>query len=393
MFIDANLASFCFSTPKRKKWRRLISPLLVFLRHKYDIMATKKGGTILRKFNYLKLMELSLPVNIYHTIAKIHEYKGKQELYVENYSDILEKMIDVAKIQSTKSSNAIEGIYTSDTRLKELMNKKVEPKTRNEEEIAGYRHVLDLIHENYDYIEFNKNDILTLHNQLYSYSFVNHNGKFKKLDNSIIEVDAFGNQKVRFQPVSSFETEMYVDEMVKAYNEAIKENVPPLILIPALIHDFLCIHPFDDGNGRMSRILTLLLLYKFGYFVGRYISIEMLIEETKESYYEELQHSSEKWHTGENDEFPFIKYMLGVILKAYKECDDRFRLIGEKQLTSPERVLTVIQKSLSPLSKKDIMILCPDISQRTIERALKKLQLAEKIQQVGNGRSTKYMKL
>ena len=143
----------------------------------------------------------------------------------------------------------------------------------------------------------------------------------------------------------------------------------------------------------MSRILTLLLLYKFGYFVGRYISIEMLIEETKESYYEELQHSSEKWHTGENDELPFIKYMLGVILKAYKECDDRFRLIGEKQLTSPERVLTVIQKSLSPLSKKDIMILCPDISQRTIERALKELQDLEKIQQVGNGRSTKYIKL
>ena len=310
-------------------------------------------------------MELSIPVNIYHHIAKIHEYKGKQELYVENYPDVLEKMVDVAKIQSTKSSNAIEGIYTNDARLKELMNQKAEPQNRNEE----------------------------LHNQLYSYSFVNHNGKFKKLDNSIIEVDAFGNQKVRFQPVSSFETEMYVDEMVKAYNQAIKESVPPLILIPALIHDFLCIHPFDDGNGRMSRILTLLLLYKFGYFVGRYISIEMLIEETKESYYEELQHSSEKWHTGENDELPFIKYMLGVILKAYKECDDRFRLIGEKQLTSPERVLTVIQKSLSPLSKKDIMILCPDISQRTIERALKELQDSGKIQQVGNGRSTKYMKL
>ena len=347
----------------------------------------------MRQFNYLKLMELSISVNIYHHIAKIHEYKGKQELYVENHPDVLEKMVDVAKIQSTKSSNAIEGIYTNDARLKELMNQKAEPQNRNEEEIAGYRHVLDLIHENYDYIEFNKNDILTLHNQLYSYSFVNHNGKFKKLDNSIIEVDAFGNQKVRFQPVSSFETEMYVDEMVKAYNEAIKENVPPLILIPALIHDFLCIHPFDDGNGRMSRILTLLLLYKFGYFVGRYISIEMLIEETKESYYEELQHSSEKWHTGENDELPFIKYMLGVILKAYKECDDRFRLIGEKQLTSPKRVLTVIQKSLSLLSKKDIMILCPDISQRTIERALKELQDSGKIQQVGNGRSTKYMKL
>ena len=347
----------------------------------------------MREFNYLKLMELSLPVNIYHTIAKIHEYKGKQELYVKNYPDILDKMIDVAKIQSTKSSNAIEGIYTNDARLNELMNKKAEPRNRNEEEIAGYRHVLDIIHENYAYIEFNKNDILTLHNQLYSYSYVNYKGKFKTLDNTIMEVDALGNRKVRFQPVSSFETENYFDKMVEAYNKAVKENIPALILIPVIIHDFLCIHPFDDGNGRMSRLLTLLLLYKFGYFVGRYISIEMLIEESKESYYEELKRSSEKWHTGENDEIPFIRYMLGVLLKAYEECDDRFNLIGNEKLTSPERVLSVIQRSLEPLSKKDIMILCPDISQRTIERALKELYDNSKIKQVGSGRSTKYVKL
>lgn len=347
----------------------------------------------MRKFNYLKLMDLSLPVSIYHMIASIHEYKGKQELYVENYPDVLEKMIDVAKIQSTKSSNAIEGIYTNDARLNELMKKKTEPKNRNEEEIAGYRHVLDIIHDNYNYIEFNKNDILTLHNHLYSYSYVNHKGKFKTMDNTIVEVDTLGNKKVRFQPVSSFETEKYFDEMVKEYNIAVNANIPPLILIPVVIHDFLCIHPFDDGNGRMSRILTLLLLYKFGYFVGRYISIEMLIEESKGSYYEELQNSSEKWHTGENDELPFMKYMLGIIMKAYKECDNRFKLIGEEKLTSPERVFSVIQKSLEPLSKKDIMILCPDISQRTIERALKELQDSEKIRQVGSGRSTKYIKI
>ena len=338
-------------------------------------------------------MELFLPVNIYHTVAKIHEYKGKQELYVKNYPDVLDKMIDVAKIQSTKSSNAIEGIYTNDARLNELMNKKTEPGNRNEEEIAGYRHVLDIIHENYAYIEFNKNDILTLHNQLYSYSYVNYKGKFKTLDNTVMEVDALGNRKVRFQPVSSFETENYFDKMVEAYRKAIKENIPALILIPVLIHDFLCIHPFDDGNGRMSRLLTLLLLYKFDYFVGRYISIEMLIEESKESYYEELKRSSEKWHTGENDEIPFIRYMLGVLLKTYEECDDRFNLIGNEKLTSPERVLFVIQRSLEPLSKKDIMILCTDISQRTIERALKELYDNSKIKQVGSGRSTKYVNI
>ncbi len=347
----------------------------------------------MRTFNYLKLMDLSLPVNIYHIIAGIHEHKGKQELYVENYPDVLEKMIDVAKVQSTKSSNAIEGIYTNDVRLRELMKQKAEPKNRNEEEIAGYRHVLDIVHENYRYIEFNKNDILNLHNQLYAYSYVRHKGKFKTMDNTIVEVDAQGNKRVRFQPVGSFETEMYFDKMVAAYNEALKANIPPLLLIPVVIHDFLCIHPFDDGNGRMSRLLTLLLLYKFGYFVGRYISIEMLIEESKDSYYEALQNSSQKWHTADNDELPFLKYMLGIILKAYRECDDRFKLIAEKKLTSPERVLFVIQKSLKPLSKSDIMILCPDISQRTIERALKALQDDEKIRRVGNGRSTKYTKI
>lgn len=213
------------------------------------------------------------------------------------------------------------------------------------------------------------------------------------MDNTIIEVDTFGNKKIRFQPVSSFETEMFFDEMVKAYTVAVEANIPPLFLIPVVIHDFLCIHPFDDGNGRMSRILTLLLLYKFGYFVGRYISLEMLIEESKDSYYEQLQNSSEKWHTGENDELPFMKYMLGIILKAYQECDERFKLIGEKKLTSPERVFSVIQKSLGPLSKKDIMILCPDISQRTVERALKDLQDTERIKKIGDGRSTKYIKM
>ena len=351
-----------------------------------------KRGDILRKFDYNKLMNLSLPVDIYHIIAQIHEYKGKQELYVQNFSDVLKKMIDIAKIQSTKSSNAIEGIYTNDNRLQELMKKKTNPKNRNEEEIAGYKHVLDIIHENYEYIEFNKNDILTLHNQLYSYSYVNHRGKFKTMDNTIIEVDNKGNQKVRFEPVKSFETERYFDEMIKAYQKALNDKIPPLLLIPSVIHDFLCIHPFDDGNGRMSRILTLLLLYKFDYFVGRYISIEMLIEETKDSYYEELQNSSKFWHEGKNDELPFIKYMLGILLKAYRQCDERFKLIGKEKLSSPERVFSVIEKSLTPLSKRDIMILCPDISQRTVERALKELQDENKIKQIGKGRSVKYFK-
>lgn len=347
----------------------------------------------MRKFNYSKLISLNIPANMYDLISKIYEYKGKQELYVANFSDVLDKMIEVAKIQSTKSSNAIEGVSTNDTRLEELMNKKSEPRNRNEEEIYGYREVLDIIHENYENIEFTKNNILTLHNRLYSYSSESHKGKFKTMDNSIVETNAFGEKKVRFQPVSAFETENYIEKMISAYNEALRLKIPPLLLIPTVIHDFLCIHPFADGNGRMSRLLTLLLLYKNGFFVGKYISLEMIIEETKDIYYEELQASSENWHSGTNNDLPFIKYMLSVIYKAYSECDERFKLISEKSLTSAERVMKVFENSLEPLSKSDIAILCPDISKRTIERALKELKDRGLIKQLGSGRSTKYIRV
>lgn len=353
-------------------------------------MARKEA--CMRDFNYKNLLALKLPVRIYERIAGIYEYKGKQELYVANFSDVLDKMVEVAKVQSTKSSNAIEGISTNDHRLEELMKKKSQPRNRNEEEIYGYREVLDLIHENYGTIELTKNNILTLHNKLYSYSGENHKGKFKTIDNNIIEVDSFGEKRIRFQPVSAFETEASIDRMLAAYDEAVSAKIPPLLLIPTFLHDFLCIHPFSDGNGRMSRLLTLLLLYKNGFFVGKYISLEMLIENTKDLYYEALQASSENWHNGKNNNLPFINYMLSIIYKAYSECDERFKLIGEKSLTSAERVMKVFENSLEPLSKSDLILLCSDISQRTIERALKELKDRGLIQQIGRGRATKYIK-
>ncbi len=342
----------------------------------------KKRYTV-RKFDYLKLIELSLPARVHDIIAKIHECKVNKKYTPKTAQMFWQKWLLCQKIQSTRSSNAIEGIYTNETRLKELMNNKAKQRKRDEEEIVGYRRVLDLVHDNYLHIEFNKSNILTLHNQLYSYSFNIHKGNLKTKDNSIVEVDSNGNKKVRFQPVSSFETERYFDEMIKAYSEAIKEGIPPLLIIPTVIHDFLCIHAFYDGNGRMSRILTLLLLYKADYFVGKYISIEMLIEESKDTYFETLQKSSENWYTGENNELPFIKYMLWIILKAYQECEDRFKLITKNRLTSQERVLQVFKKTLKPLSKSDILILLPALSQRTVERALKELQDNIKIKQIG----------
>ncbi|MHB0808559.1 MAG: Fic family protein [Facklamia hominis] len=347
----------------------------------------------MREFNYSKLLSLNIPAKMYDLISKIYEYKGKQELYVSNFPDVLEKMVEVAKIQSTKSSNAIEGISTNDSRLEELMKKKSQPRNRNEEEIYGYREVLDIINENYEDIGLTKNNILILHNRFYSYSGESHKGKFKRMDNSIVETNELGEKRIRFQPVSAFETENYIDELIIAYDEAVSLNIPPLLLIPVIVHDFLCIHPFFDGNGRMSRLLTLLLLYQNGFFVGKYISLEMIIEDTKDLYYEELQASSENWYTGDNDELPFIKYMLSVIYKAYSECDERFKIIGEKSLTSADRVMKVFENSLEALSKSDIVILCPDISKRTIERALKELKDGGLIKQIGSGRATKYIKV
>lgn len=352
-----------------------------------------KAGKFMREFNYSKLLSLNIPAKMYHLISKIYEYKGKQELYVSNFPDVLEKMVEVAKIQSTKSSNAIEGISTNDSRLEELMKKKSQPRNRNEEEIYGYREVLDIINENYEDIGLTKNNILILHNRFYSYSGESHKGKFKRMDNSIVETNELGEKRIRFQPVSAFETENYIDELIIAYDEAVSLNIPPLLLIPVIVHDFLCIHPFFDGNGRMSRLLTLLLLYQNGFFVGKYISLEMIIEDTKDLYYEELQASSENWYTGDNDELPFIKYMLSVIYKAYSECDERFKIIGEKSLTSADRVMKVFENSLEALSKSDIVILCPDISKRTIERALKELKDGGLIKQIGSGRATKYIKV
>ncbi|MDO4594727.1 MAG: Fic family protein [Tissierellia bacterium] len=346
----------------------------------------------MRNFNYKKLLDLKINTDIYELIAGIYEFKGRQELYLVNFPDILENLVEISKIQSTRSSNAIEGILTTDQRLKELVNKKSEPKNRNEEEIYGYREVLDIIHNNYPNIEFTKNNILTLHNRLYAYSPKRFKGRFKNMDNSIIEVDSSGMKKLRFSPISAFETEACIDNMICAYNEAVEENIPPLLLIPTILHDFLCIHPFLDGNGRISRLLTLLLLYKNGFYVGKYISLEMLIENTKDIYYESLQKSSENWHEEKNDQLPFIKYMLSIIYKAYYDLDKRFELISNKKLSNTDKIERIFENSIEPLTKSKLMELCPDISKRSIERALKNLKEKGIIKQIGKSRATKYIK-
>ena len=278
----------------------------------------------MRIFDYRKTPEKLLTPEIVQMIASIHEHKGKQELFLEANQDELKTLLEVAMIQSTGASNRIEGIYTTDKRLKELVSQKAEPRNRSEEEIAGYREVLAMIHESYEYIVPRSNMILQLHRDLYSFSRGAVGGNYKNSDNLIAEIDAEGHEKVRFIPVPAFQTAEAVEELCNRFWEAWEADyIDKLILIPMFVLDFLCIHPFNDGNGRMSRLLTLLLFYKAGYIVGKYISMEMLIEKTKETYYEALQASSGNWHENENAYEPFVRYYLGVTLKAYNEFENR----------------------------------------------------------------------
>ena len=348
----------------------------------------------MKNFDYITNPAKLLTPEIVQMVGSIHEHKGKQELFLEANIDELKTLLEVALIQSTGASNRIEGIFTSDKRLKELVSQKAEPRNRSEQEIAGYREVLATIHESYEYITPRPTIILQLHRDLYSYSQGNIDGTYKNSDNVIAETDAEEHQKARFIPVPAFQTAEAIDELCAHFLEAWEANlIDKLILIPMFILDFLCIHPFNNGNGRMSRLLTLLLFYKAGYIVGKYVSMEMLIEKTKETYYEALQASSVGWHEGENSYKPFVKYYLGIMLKAYNEFENRVEHLKYHNLSKPDRIKAVIDNKVGKITKKEIMELCPDISKVTVERTLTDLVKSGYIAKVGAGPSTGYVRI
>ncbi|MGI6096108.1 MAG: Fic family protein [Lachnospiraceae bacterium] len=347
----------------------------------------------MRAFDYKTTPEKLLTPEIVQMVASIHEHKGKQELFMEANRDELRTLLEVAMIQSTGASNRIEGIFTTDKRLEELVSQKAEPRNRSEQEISGYREVLATIHESYEYIVPRSNIILQLHRDLYSFS-QGAGGNYKNSDNVIAETDSEGHQKTRFIPVPAFQTAEAMEELCNNFWEAWEaEHIDKLILIPMFILDFLCIHPFNDGNGRMSRLLTLLLLYKAGYIVGKYISMEMLIEKTKETYYEALQVSSGGWHENENTYEPFLKYYLGITLKAYNEFESRVEHLKNRTLSKPDRVKAMIDQKVGKITKKEIMDACPDISKTTVERTLADLVKSGYIAKVGAGPSTGYVRI
>lgn len=345
----------------------------------------------MRNFSYNEKYVNLLKPDIVTLLAQIHELKGEQNLFIEANADALTELLEIAKIQSTEASNKIEGIYTSDERLKKIVRDKTMPKTRSEQEIAGYRDVLVTIHENYDYIPVRPSSILQLHRDLYKYSGGNIGGNYKNSDNIIAEIDASGNKRTRFMPVAAWETAPSVENLCQEYDKAIQNHeLDILLLIPMFVLDFLCIHPFNDGNGRMSRLLTLLLLYRSGYIVGKYISIEKLIEKSKETYYEALYESSLNWHQETNDYLPFVRYMLGVIVAAYRDFASRVEILTSKNLSKADKIEELIKRTFGKISKAEIMQKYPDISQITVQRTLAELVKSGKIVKIGGGRYTKY---
>ena len=347
----------------------------------------------MRTFNYSKIKNQKWDSDILSLIAAIYKEAGKQEMYLKQRPEELEKLVDIAKIQSTEASNAIEGIVTTSTRIKQLVAEKTTPKNRNEQEIAGYRDVLNIIHENFDAIPISQNYILQLHKILYSHMNNPMAGKTKGVQNYISATHPDGHVETIFTPLAPYETPEALDKICEEYNRVIGNmEFEPLIAIPVFIHDFLCIHPFNDGNGRMSRLLTTLLLYRNGFYVGKYISLEAKIAKNKDLYYDALGQAQTGWHQGNEDVVPFVKYLLGTVLAAYKDFEERFALV-ETKLPALETVRRATMNKIGRFTKQDIRELCPSLSISSIEGALRKLVSSGELKREGSGKNICYYRL
>lgn len=347
----------------------------------------------MREFNYSRIRDMKWDSEILGYIAAIYREAGKQEMYLKQRPNELEKLIEIAKIQSTEASNAIEGIVTTDTRIRLLVEEKTAPRNRDEQEIAGYRDALRVIHESFDAIPITRNYILQLHKIMYSHMNNPMAGQTKNVQNYISASCPDGHTEILFTPLAPFETPTALDRICEEYNRIIGNlEVEPLIAIPVFIHDFLCIHPFNDGNGRMSRLLTTLLLYRDRFYVGKYISLEAKIAAHKDLYYDALNRSQQGWHEGSDDPTPFIKYMLSIILAAYKDFANRFAIVEDK-LPAIDMVRKATMEKLGRFKKQDVRELCPSLSISSIEGSLRKLVESGELKREGKGKGTCYYRL
>lgn len=347
----------------------------------------------MKVFDYSFLNNGLLPASLINLTSSIASLKTMAGVRKDEYAQVFTELESIAKVQSVKSSNAIEGIVTNDERIHAIVNQNSAPLNHNEAEIAGYRDALNAIHLGYEHLDFRQSDILRLHEMMMSIAGYEYGGQYKTDDNVILEVDAHGQQRVRFRPTPAAETPQAMEQLELAYMAARSDaNINQLLLIPCVILDFLCIHPFRDGNGRMSRLLSLLLLYKNGYDAGKYVSFEEQINNYKAYYYETLRQSSEGWTQNENSYFPFIENFLSTLYMCYKELDKRFAVVHGKRITKKARVEATVLNSLTPISKADICQILPDVSPTTVEAVLGAMVKSGSVKRLGQGRNTRYIK-
>ncbi len=347
----------------------------------------------MRKFDYSFLDNGLLPVKLINLTASIASLRTMAGVRKEENEKIFTELEAVARVQSVKSSNAIEGIVTSDARIAAIVNRESAPQNHTEGEIAGYRDALNAVHLHHDTLDFRRSDILRLHGMMMQLAGYEYGGQYKTSDNYIIEQDKDGNRSIRFKPTEASEVEGAMEQLELAYLEARDNaNINQLLLIPCVVLDFLCIHPFRDGNGRMSRLLSLLLLYKNGYDAGKYVSFEEQINNYKAYYYEALRASSVGWHENQNSYVPFIENFLSMLYMCYKELDKRFAVVQGKRITKSARIEAMVLNSLIPISKAEIMDVLPDVSAATVESVLHQMVKSGKIKKIGNTRLTRYIK-
>ena len=345
----------------------------------------------MRKFDYSFLKTIKLPSEFLSLTSIIFALKNEEEHKKKEYPDIFTNLQKIAIVQSVKGSNAIEGIVTTDKRIEEIVNQNSAPLNHNEQEIAGYRDALNLVHTNFKDISFNLETMLNLHKIMLAQTSLNYGGQFKTNDNVIRELYPDGTSRIRFVPTPASEVKETMEQLVLAYMDARDDyGINQLLLIPCVILDFLCIHPFRDGNGRMSRLLSLLLLYKNGFDAGKYISFEEQINKNKGYYYEALRKSSIGWHENKNDYFFFVSNFLMTLLSCYQELDKRFATVNSKKINKTSRIEATVLNSLVPISKKEICEILPDISPSTVELVLTKMVKEGKIVKIGQSLSTRY---
>ena len=345
----------------------------------------------MHKYDYTFLKE-SIPGNIIGLTDIISDLKTKEEFRKLQYVETFEILRKKAIIESVKGSNAIEGIVTTDSRIKDIVNGS-RPVTHDEMEISGYKDALNLIHADYENLDMDEDTILSFHRMMLDESNPRESGKYKTTNNFIMEVGPDGSRRVRFKPVSAKRVKGDMEQMLLAFYEARQDSeISPLLLIPCFILDFLCIHPFMDGNGRVSRLLTVLLLYLSGYDIVRYISYEGQINKYKESYYEALKASSDKWHENVNNYVPFIINFLQILYRCFKDLDESFTDISLKKAKKSERVECILMGAIVPVSKQDIVAKVPDISVKTVELVLSKMLKENRIKKIGSYKDARYMK-